>query len=355
MRLMFIYNLGDDVGSAQTIDGYSRAAKALGHEVIIYRTPPGAEAGLFEDLRSSLDVESSDAVIFVLEWWLDMQYAGHLNLVRLMAKIPRERRIVIDNDGMYNDAIRVDGDYNHPDEAGSRARTALYDSIADRILQPTLHPLRRNVRSFLFHGYNPAWEVPLDFRDKQYGMRYVGNNWFRWQAMRRVLDAVEPIRAKVGRIGLVGYAWDPPAHWVEPKLRQQACYTDPDYLRTLAVEVMPAIPFRQVITAISTGIFCPVLLRPVFNRLRLVNPRLFETCAANTIPVFALDPAFVSEICGEDAVELVLPEDRPEQKILEIASRPERYVEIVSEMRRHLAENHSYRARLEELINIVKN
>ena len=34
--------------------------------------------------------------------------------------------------------------------------------------------------------------------------------------------------------------------------------------------------------------------------LRLVNPRLFETPAANTIPVFGLDPEYVREIYGDD-------------------------------------------------------
>src|SRR6266849_4003621 len=164
MRLLFVYNMGEDVGSAQTILNYSRTAKTLGHEVAVYRRPSGSE------VVSSLDIEAADVVIFVLEWWLDLQYAGQLNLVRLMSKVPRQRRVVIDNDGMYNDVMRADGDYNHADAADSRARTELYDSISDRIFQASLRPLRSNARSFLFHGYNPAWEVPLEFRGKEYGM-----------------------------------------------------------------------------------------------------------------------------------------------------------------------------------------
>ncbi len=123
----------------------------------------------------------------------------------------------------------------------------------------------------------------------------------------------------------------------------------------MSVEVKPAVPFRQVVAAMSGGVFCPVLVRPVFNRLRLVNPRLFETAAANTIPLFALDRQYVEEIYGAEALELVLPEDRPEEKILEVASRPERYGELVITMRRRLRERHSYEARLEELVDIVKS
>ncbi len=347
MRVMFVYNVGDDVGSAQTIHNYSRVAKALGHDVAVYRRRAASA------LNYSLDVESADLVIFVLEWWLDLHYAGHLNLVRLMCKVPRTRRVVIDNDGMYNDVIRVDGDYNHPDEVNCRARADLYESISDSIFQPTLHPLRPNVRPFLFHGYNSALEVPLNFRGKEYGMFYVGNNWFRWRALERVLRAIEPIRDQVGRIGLVGYAWDPPAHWIEPGLRQAACYTDPGYLQKLAVEVMPPVPVPEVIGTMSKGIFNPVLLRPLFNRLRLVNPRLFETPAANTVPIFGLDRPYVQELYGDEALELVLPEDHPEQKILDVVHQPDRYVQIVKSIRRHLAERHSYEARFRELLEMV--
>ena len=42
-------------------------------------------------------------------------------------------------------------------------RTELCDSLCDKIFQPTYRPLRPNVRPFLFHAYDPAWERPLDF------------------------------------------------------------------------------------------------------------------------------------------------------------------------------------------------
>jgi len=349
MRLMFFYKVGENVGSAQTIHNYCRVARELGHEVVVYG-PERQDSGLIY----SLDVESANTVIFVLEWWLELHYTSLLNLVRLLSKVPRGRRVVIDCDGMYNDVIRVGGDYNHPDAVGSRARTELYDSLSDKILQPTLYPLRPNVRSFLFHGYNPAWEVPLDFRPKEYGMFYVGNNWFRWRAIRRMLEAIEPICDQVGRIGLAGYGWEEPAWWIEPVLRQVACYTDPVYLQHFHIEFMGPVPVGQVIESMSKGIFNPVLIRPLFNHLRLVNPRLFETPAANTIPLFALDHQYVKEIYGDEAFELVLPEDHPEEKILDIVRWPEHYARILRGIRRYLAEKHSYEARLKQLIKIVE-
>ena len=350
MRLMFVYYVSEDAGSAQDIHNYAQVAKGLGHEMALYG-PPRPESRF----NYSLDVDSADAVIFVLEWWYLLHHGGHLNLVRLISKARRKKRVLIDCDGMYNDVIKVEGDYNHLDGAASRQRIELCDSLSDEIFQPTFHPQRPNVRTFFFHAYNPAWEMRLDFSGKEYGMIYVGNNWFRWRAMERVLRAIEPIRERVGRIGLVGYGWDGLADWVEPPLRQAAYYADPDYLQRLDVEVMPPVRFDQVIDQMGRGMISPVIYRPLFDHLRLVTCRTFETPAANTIPLFGQDPGYVEEIYGEEALELALPDEQPEEKILDVLRRPEHYAGIVPGIRRHLAEKHSYAARLQELIEMVKN
>jgi hypothetical protein len=63
----------------------------------------------------------------------------------------------------------------------------------------------------------------------------------------------------------------------------------------------------------------------------------------------------VTEIYGERALELVLPAQKPEDKILDIQRRPDYYAAIVRGIRGHLAERHSQAARLEELIQIVES
>jgi hypothetical protein len=105
----------------------------------------------------------------------------------------------------------------------------------------------------------------------------------------------------------------------------------------------------------SNGVFNPVLVRPLFNHLRLVNPRLFETPAANTIPLFELDREYVEEIYGASAAELVLPKDNPEEKIRDVMRRPQHYAPIVQSVRRYLAEKHSCEVRLRELIEIIRS
>jgi hypothetical protein len=351
MRFVFVYWRIHNAGSAQTLFSYAEAAKQLGHEVVLYGPPD--PAGRF---NCELNVRPDDAVIFILEWNLgDHRLMGlsEVNLARLLATVPRDRRIVLDNDGMYNDFTRVDGDYTHADEHASQKRIDFIESLSDRIYQPSYHPIRANVGTFIFHGYRPEWEVPLDFGNKEFGMFYVGSNWFRWRAMLKVLRTIEPIRDRIGRIGLLGHDWARMPEWVPSPLKEEAYFTDPKYLERLNVEILPAVPVEQVIPSMSRGTFNPVLVRPTFNHLRMMNPRLFETPAANTIPLFNLDHEYVCETYGEEAGRLVLGDDGAEL-ILDVLRQPEHYAPIVTVMRRYLAEKHSFAVRVRDLVNIMK-
>lgn len=351
MRLMFVYWYMGGGGSAQDIHQYARVARGLGHEVVLYGLVPREH--LADKLTFTRQVASADLVAFVFEWTTKLRDSDHLDLLRLLASVPRERRIVIDCDGGYNDALLVHGDYNHHDATASRRWIEVCDSFADRIYQPTYHPLRPNVRPFFFHAYDPAWEQPLDFRAKEYGMVYVGHSKFRWRAMERVLRAIEPVRERVGRIGLIGHGWDALPEWAEKMRMVDAYYTEPAYMKGLGVEVAQAIPFFEVIPWMSKAFFNPVIYRPLFEHLQLVTCRTFETPAAGTIPLFGLEQAYVREIYGEPALELVLPQERPEEKIVDILERPEYYAGIVAAIRCHLAEHHSYTARLRQLVAIA--
>jgi hypothetical protein len=348
MRLMFVYYCYSDAGSAQDIHHYGRVAKELGHEVVVYGRPAPDSPFAY-----SLDVESADALIFVFEWTTQLRDGDRLDLARLLTKVPRERRIVIDCDGAYNDLIRVDGDYNHRDEAASQAWTLICDSISDRIYQPSLRPLRPNVRTFFFHGYDAAWERPLDFSAKEFGMVYVGHSKFRWHPLELVLRAVEPVRQQVGRTVLVGHGWDALPPWAAPMGIEDLYYTDQAYLRRMGVEFVPPVPFEEVIPWMSRAVINPVIYRPLFRRLWLVTCRTFETPAASTIPLFGLDAEYVQEIYGADAVELVLPETHPEEKISDMMRRPDDYSDIVRSIRRNMAARHSYAARLQQLVELA--
>lgn len=349
MKLVFVYWGYENAGSMLDLRGYARAAKAMGHEVTVYGPPNPVFA-----LDYSQDLSGADAVIFVFEWTTQLQFGDRLDWARLISAVPRERRVVIDCDGAYNDRIRFAGDYNHRTEEASVEWLAVCDSITDKICQPALKPLRPNVRSFLFHIYDPTWETALDFADKEFSMIYVGHTKFRWRGMSRVLNAVEPVREKVGRVALVGEGWDNPPEWTRWTEVQQDYFIDREYMAKLRVETMPPIPYPQVPGTMSKGVFNPVMYRPLFELLGMVTCRTFETPAAGTIPLFILDPDYVRTIYGESAAALVLDEDGPEDKILDVLARPDHYADIVKDIREDFAVRHSPEARLTELIGIIE-
>jgi hypothetical protein len=63
----------------------------------------------------------------------------------------------------------------------------------------------------------------------------------------------------------------------------------------------------------------------------------------------------VEETYGARARALALPEDHPEELIVDVIERPQHYAEIVEDIRQMLAEKHSYAARLNELVAIVNS
>lgn len=348
MKLVFVYWGYENAGSMLDLRGYTRAAQAMGHEVTIYGPPNPAFA-----LNYSQDLAGADAVIFVVEWTTDLQYGDRLDWARLVTSVPRQRRVVIDCDGAYNEPILFHGDYNHRTEESSRKWRDICDSLSDKICQPTLRPRLPNVRPFLFHIYDPTWEAPLDFAGKEFSMIYVGHTKFRWRGMSRVLQAIEPVRERVGRVALVGEGWDNPPEWTQWLEVRNDYYVDRDYLQRLEIETMPPIPYPQVPATMSKAVFNPVMYRPLFECLEMVTCRTFETPAAATIPLFLLEPAYVHEIYGDRATELLLGEEKPEGKILDVLGRPEHYAEIVREIRQDFGRRHSPEERLRELIGII--
>ena len=349
MKLVFVYWGYENAGSMLDLRGYTRAAQAMGHEVTVY----GPANPVFA-LNYSQDLAGADAVIFVVEWTTELQYGDRLDWARLVTSVPRRRRVVIDCDGAYNEPILFHGDYNHRTEESSRKWRDICDSLSDKICQPTLRPRLPNVRPFLFHIYDPTWEAPLDFAGKEFSMIYVGHTKFRWRGMSRVLQAIEPVRERVGRVALVGEGWDNPPEWTQWLEVRNDYYVDRDYLQRLKIETMPPIPYPQVPATMSKAVFNPVMYRPLFECLDMVTCRTFETPAAGTIPLFLLEPEYVREVYGDRATQLMLGTEKPEDKILDVLSRPDHYAEIVRDIRREFGQRHSPEVRLRELIRIVQ-
>jgi hypothetical protein len=363
MKLLLISKLDRMARGVSTVHKYCQVGASLGHEVAVF----GEQTSDQPHIPHSLDVKGFDYVVFVVYETKDFPDLPYL--AQLLDGVPRDRRVVIDCSGRYNDTIRVEHDFNHLEKLDSHQGWEWVEGLAalsDRILQPTLTPRRSDARSFLFHGYDPAsvartYESPRDAarawsggdgQAKPYGLAYVGHNWMRWSQIKRLLEAIEPIKNDLGPIELAGWRWDERPDWAI-ELGLPGIDTDPELLKRLGVETKWPIPFHEVIGFLSQARFAPIFHRPLYNELGLVTGRTFETFCADTIPVLMLPEKIVDGIYGPAAGALAPGEDIA-GRISDMIRRPETYWDAVLKTRAHLAQHHSYQQRFKELLAILQ-
>jgi len=362
MRLLIVSKLDRFARAVNTITNYVQVGKALDHEVAVF----GEQSSEFPSVPHSLEVKKFDFAVFVIyESWdfPDMPY-----LAQLLDGIPKERRAIIDCCGRYNETIRIEHDFNHLEKMDGHQGWEWiegFQAVSDKILQPTLTPLRPDVRPFLFHAFDPravarsyrspaeaaqAWSAALD-GDKPYGVVYVGNNWQRWSQMRRFLEAIEPLKNDLGPICIAGWDWDQRPDW-SIRLGVQGADVDPVLLQRVGVETKKAIPFDEVTQFLGEARFAPIFHRPLFNHLAFVTNRTFETFCADTIPLLMLPERQVEVIYGADALVLV-PGDDTVGRVRDMMLRPEIYWNAVLKTRTHLQQRHSYQERFKQLLAIL--
>jgi hypothetical protein len=358
MKLLLVTWVDPWVRSVSSVHKWVEAGRALGHEVAVYGNPNPE----LPSLPFSTDLNRVDLALFIVQVpsdFPDMPY-----LARLLDRIPRERRAVVDLWGRYNDTIRVDHDFNHLEKLDGHLGWEWEDAIqavSGTILQPTLAPLRSNVRSFLFHGYDPdsvakpyktAREAAAAWSEKPYGVMYVGSNWQRWEQVRRFLESYGSARDSIGQACLVGWDWGSRPDWAVQK-GIMGIDADPTLLAELGVEVRQGVRFDEVIGLLGRARFAPVFHRPLFRHLGFVTNRTFETFYGDCLPVLMLPRDFVAAIYGDAAVALV-PGDDVAAHLTDALRRPETYWNAVLQTRSHLADHHSYAQRFRELSKLVE-
>jgi len=363
VKLLFVSRLDRSARAVSAIIKYVDMAKQLGHEAAVFGEPRDD----FPTVPHSVDVKAFDFAIFVIyEAWdfPDLPYLAHL-----LDRMPRERRVLIDCTGAYNETITVEDDCNHFEKLnGHQAWEWIegFEAVANKILQPSVAPLREDARSFLFFGFDPsvvhrfyrspreaatAWSGP-NGASKPYGIVYIGHNWQRWSQLRRFFEAVEPLRDRLSAMQLRGWTWDQRPDWaVEHGFA--GVDVDPALLQRLGVETDGPIPFDEVIEFQGRARFCPIFHRPLFNQLGLVTNRTFETFCSDTIPLLMLPDNIVESIYGRDALRLT-PGDDVAGRLEDMMRRPEHYWDAVLKTRIHLATHHSYERRFEELMAILE-
>jgi hypothetical protein len=347
MKILFIMDKRANAGSIQAVASYVRAGNNMGHTIALYGEPDPK----YPQVRWSTDLNAFDHVVFICEYGIG--WMSGLRMSRILTELPRHRRTILDADGMYNPVTCVEGyDRNHSDEDHRSRWVGQCDAIADKILQPTLAPLHDRVLPLHFYGYDPALRV--GGRPKRFDIVHVGHNWWRWREIStRLLPAIERIRPMLGDICFVGLWWDMVPAGAREQNLELAFGCDVDLFRRLGIRIDPAVPFTEVVDAMSAGRVNIMTQRPLFRHLKLLTSKYFEIFCADTIPLVMLQPDHAEMIYGPCGRELALHGDIA-GKLLDALEWPGRYLEIAQEARRHLDAHHSYRNRTEELIEALQ-
>jgi hypothetical protein len=346
MKILLAMDRRLDRGSIQAAACYLRASDEVGHPISLY----GRNDPAFPELRFSTDLRAFDYVVFLVESW--RHWMSALRMPRILREVPRRRRAILDADGMYNQMVSVDGyDRNFKYEQERCEWLKHYAVLSDKIMQPTFAPREPGVISLPFYGYDPAAHVaPAAAPPKAFDIVCVGHNWWRWrQISGELLPAIEKVRSQIGPIGFIGSWWDNvPAGASELDL-EPAFGTDPQWLRRLDIQVKPAVPYTEVIPVMSSARINIMTQRPLFTHLKLLTSKYFEIFAADTVPLVMIEPNHAASVYGPAGRELALYGDAIAEKLLDVLNHPQKYRQIVQDVRDHLSAHHSYRHRVREL------
>jgi hypothetical protein len=357
MKLLLVTWVDPWTRSVSTVHNWIEAGRALGHEVAVFGKPHPD----LPKLPFTTDLSGVDIALFIVQ--LPMDFPDMPYLARLLDGVPRERRVVVDLWGRYNETIRVEHDFNHLEKFDGHLGwewEAAIRAVSDTILQPTLTPLRPDVGSFLFHGYDPnsvvkpyetAREAAASWSGKSYGVMYIGSNWQRWEQVRKFLEECNGVRGKVGQACLIGWDWSVRPEWAVQK-GILGNNTDPELLAALNIEVRAGVRFDEIIGLLGTSRFAPVFHRPLFRHLGFVTNRTFETFSADSLPVLMLPRDFVAATYGGAALKLV-PEDDLAAHLTDAFNEPEPYWEAVIQTRAYLTRHHSIAQRFDQLGKLV--
>jgi hypothetical protein len=351
MKILFVMKHRGNAGSTHAVANYIRLAPRLGHEIAIFGSP----IWYIPELRFSLEIEEFDRVVYLFE--TDLYQFLPVHQAIMLAHFPRERRLIVDTDGMYHDLIQLDGyDFNHQSEQHRRDWITYMDTLGDTVVHTLTGQSRfPKAQALPFFGWDPVLEVSrASTPGKTWDVLHLGHNWWRWREVEReLLPAFYDIRDRIGRIGFIGLWWDRPPDEGPAAGPAEAFLADPYAFKRLRIETPPPVGYNDVIATMSTARVNILTQRPLLRHLKHLTLKYFEIFAADTIPLLMLDEDHAVEVYGPAARELTLP-GRAAEKILDALENEERYREIVADVRRHIRKAHAYERRAQEFFRLLE-
>jgi len=362
MKICLRSNIYYNVGVAETIYQYFLASKDLGIDFKIAGFIEEKVTNFIQPISKPLPrrkneinlhgrdypitkENSKDVDLFVFYFDSQNPFKGgdENELERILSIVPREKSIVIDADGKYNPLMNTGDDSNHVNETERQEWIKTFRALSDRIFQPTLNPLCKEVKPFTFWGY----KEPREKRKIEHDVLYLGSNWYRWDRMEEFMKQFEGLRDLFPRLTVMGSYWlssDP--------YMPNANKHNPNFFKENDIKVQEYVTeFGEFTEILSGSRFSPILIRPVLSKMKMITPRMFETFASGTIPFLPPHFDYCEELYGKEAKELIIDGDTT-SKLRDMNKREERYKKITEAMGERLRINNSYEKRIDELIKI---
>jgi hypothetical protein len=309
IRLLVIGDFRWHSGSSHVIKEYVRHGPSVGMEIAVSRDFGSHDAVITRHLPYTDEIGWATHALVVFE---GNPFLSASDIERIDQVLPRARRVVIDADGHWGRQVVVDEDDNTW-PCGSKGWHEQISQVADIVLQPSFGQQAPGAISFPYFGLPPRRRPrPTKLRRAQLDVQYIGNNWFRSTALLEVMSAARQALGPHARLGVRGRYWDGTAR---PGF-ESATSVDVELLRQLRVDSGLPVPFGRVITRMSDSLLTPVLVRPVLASLKFLIPRMLETLAADTLPIYRSDESYIGDIYNDNGA-LCLG-DNPEDAIARV-------------------------------------
>jgi hypothetical protein len=342
-RIAFVGRYYWHNGSSHALLGYVRAGRSLGYDV------RASSLGIVDKVvREYVPIAEPDWKPDLMVLVFEERFLKPEGFKIIEKNVPRSNRLVIDPDGKFCAAIEAGSDTNHPTADSWSVWSSDFLRLSDVILQPRLGKLHPPAHRFLYFGIDLHRSRPARDKEKNYDIVYIGNNWYRWKDMVWLLTALKPIRQRIGRIAVFGNWWSGD---VLPGYEEHT-YSEPAFLKEHGVETYSPVAFDEVESVMGHGRLSPIFVRPVLNALNLVTPRMFETFAADTIPILPPYMRHGEHLYGPGAESLRLLSD-PSDAVLNILENYQHYLALIRDIRDRLETKHCYEARIKELMSFI--
>ncbi len=342
VRVAVAGNFHWNAGYSQTVAGYIAAAADVGCEVAVAAPLSRVDDEVPRHLPMVDDVGWATHLVFMFE---ARQYVTERHL-ELAAAVPRHRRAVIDLDGRWAPVPSGEDDGS---ESSTESWRQVFRELSDLVLLPkAAGQLPEGATFFKCFGLPRELRRPSESAPAEYDLQYIGNNWWRWDALAQVVEAACSADGVFRRVRVCGRWWDGERC---PGF-EAATMGKQGWLRERGVEITPPVPFGQVVAEMGRAAISPLLVRPLVRETSLLTPRMFETLASGSVPALPAAASFVASVYGDGADQLLLGSD-PATTLGRMLAERSHYARVVGAIQDRTASQYSYPRVLTELLELL--